>query len=43
MGVLRLKAGGREASHDLEVPFGGDDVASAEEIVHLARAWRAPA
>jgi hypothetical protein len=43
MGVLRLKAGGREASHDLEVPFGGDDVASAEEIVHLAKAWRAPA
>jgi hypothetical protein len=43
MGVLRLKAGGREASQDLEVPFGGDDVASAEEIVHLARAWRTPA
>jgi hypothetical protein len=43
MGVLRLKAGGKEASHDLEVPFGGEDVASAEEIVHLARAWRAPA
>jgi hypothetical protein len=43
MGVLRLKAGGRKASHDLEVPFGGEDVASAEEIVHLARAWRASA
>jgi hypothetical protein len=42
-GVLRLKAGGKEASHELEVPLGGDDVTSAEEFVHLARAWRAPA
>jgi hypothetical protein len=43
IGVLRLKAGGKEASHELEVPFGGEDVGSAEKIVHLARAWRAPA
>lgn len=43
MGVLRLTAGGSEAPHDLEVPFDGEDVASAEEIVRLARAWRAPA
>jgi hypothetical protein len=43
MGVLRLRAGVKEASRDLEVPFDGDDVGSAEEIVHLARAWRAPA
>jgi hypothetical protein len=43
MGVLRLTAGGREAPHDLEVPFDGEDVASAEEIVRLVRAWRVPA
>ncbi|HXK12011.1 MAG TPA: hypothetical protein VMT70_20400 [Vicinamibacteria bacterium] len=39
LGVLRLKAGGKEAAHDLEVPFDGEEMASAEEIVHLARAW----
>ena len=43
IGVLRLKAGSGEAPHELEVPFDGDDVASAEEIVRLARAWRTPA
>jgi hypothetical protein len=43
MGVLRLKAGSNEACHDLEVPFGIEDVPSAEEIVDLARAWRDPA
>jgi hypothetical protein len=41
--VLRLRAGGREASRDLEVPFDAEDVASAEQIVHLARAWGARA
>jgi hypothetical protein len=43
VGVLRLRAGNKEATCDLEVPFDGEEVASAEEIVHLARAWRAPA
>jgi hypothetical protein len=43
MGVLRLRAGGKEASYDLEVPFDAEDVASAQEIVHLASAWGAPA
>jgi len=43
MGVLRLRAGGKEASYDLEVPFDGEDVALAQEIVHLASAWGAPA
>jgi hypothetical protein len=43
MGVVRLKAGSTEASHELEVPFGGEDVPLAEEILHLARGWRAPA
>jgi hypothetical protein len=42
IGLLRLKAGSGEAPHELEVPFDDDDVASAEEIVRLARAWRAP-
>jgi hypothetical protein len=42
-GVLRLRAGGGDASHELEVPFDPGDVASAEEIVRLARKWRAPA
>jgi len=40
IGVLRLRAGDRPARHELEVPFDGEDVASAEEIVHLVRAWR---
>jgi hypothetical protein len=43
LGVLRLRCGGEEASHDVEVPFDGDDLASATEIVRLGRAWRASA
>jgi hypothetical protein len=40
IGFLRLRAGEPKATHELDVPFDPADVAVAEEIVHLARAWR---
>jgi hypothetical protein len=39
-GVLRLHAGAGPEPHELEVPFDGEDIAAAEEIVQMARAWR---
>lgn len=43
LGVLRLKLGDGDAPHAIEVPFDLGDVASAEEIVRLARMWQGPA
>ncbi len=43
LGLLRLRVGGGEAFDGLDVAFDGADLASAEEIVHRARAWRIPA
>ena len=40
LGVLRLQVGGGAASYEIEVPFDPVDVASAEEVVRLARTWR---
>ncbi len=40
LGVLRLQVGGGEPPHVIEVPFDRVDLASAEEIVRLARTWR---
>jgi hypothetical protein len=39
-GALRVLAGDGPHPHQMEVLFDGGDVARAEEIVHLARAWR---
>jgi len=41
--LLRLRAGGRAAPHELEVPFDPDDVRSAEQVAQLARSWRGAA
>ena len=38
--VLRLRAGDRLHPCEMEVPFDGEDVASAEDIVRLTRTWR---
>ena len=40
IGVLRLQAGDRPKPHTMEVLLDVEDVASAEEVVRLARAWR---
>ena len=40
IGLLRVRAGEGTDPHELEVPFEAKDVYAAEDIVHLARAWR---
>lgn len=39
LGVVRVRAGDRQAPRELRVLFEGGDVGSAKEIVDLARAW----